>query len=227
VGGIPSIYFSAVNSSSEALSVPLSYSQLNSIYSVTGEATPPENFAPGTAGFAIPEAYFTKPDATLMGVWNFLGQQVFISGTPGTCTDRGVPGECEAIDPTTLKVPFMHTRAVIVSLARQALLAAKRGTWKGSNGSYQLPFFARGVRALARIDAAVNIKTGRAFNCPVTPPTCQLRVVDRVGARSAFRYIFKGKPPRGLEHLYKRVEREAKAFERALRTVPSQYVVCP
>jgi hypothetical protein len=226
VGGTPSIYFSAVNTTDQALSIPLSYSLLNSIYSVSGEATPPEDFAPGSGGFAVPERYFIKPDDTLAGVWNFLGQQVVIGESPGICTDRGVPGDCQAIDATTLKIPFMHARSVIVRLARQAVIEAKRGRWKGSNGSYKIPFFARGVRALASIDAAVNIKSGSAFTCPTTPLTCTLRTVDRARARGAFRYIFKGTPPRGLEHLYRRVDREAKAFEQELRKVPAKYVVC-
>jgi len=215
-----------VNTSDQTLSVPLSYSLLNSIYSITGEATPPEDFAPGSGGFAVPERYFIKPDATLAGVWNFLGQQVVLGENPNTCTDRGIPGECQAIDPTTLKIPFMHARAVIVRLARQAVIEARRGRWRGTNGSYKIPFFTRGIRALASIDAAVNIKTGSAFTCPTTPPSCTLRKVNRARARSAFRYIFKGTPPRGLEHLYRGVERDAKAFEQELRKVPAEYVVC-
>lgn len=175
----------------------------------------------------MPERYFVKPDATLAGVWNLLGQQVVIEESPGICADRGIPGDCEEIEETTLKIPFMHARGVIIRLARQAVIEARRGRWKGSNGSFKIPFFTRGVRALAGIDKAVNIKTGRAFSCPVAPRTCSLRTVDRKRARSSFRYIFKGTPPRGLEHLYRRVERETKAFEKELRKVPEQYVVCP
>jgi hypothetical protein len=227
IGGTPSIYFSTVNASSEALSVPLAYNQLNSIYSVTSEATPPQDFAPGDGGFALPERFFTNPDSTLMGVWNFLGQQVTIDASPAICTDRGVPGECQAIDPTILKAPFMHTKTVIARLARQSILAAKRGTWRGSNGSYKIPFLARGARALTRIESAVNIKSGNAFICSSPPPTCQLRTVRTAAARAAFRYIFRGTPPRGLEPVYKRLRREAKAFEKVLRSVPPQYVVCP
>jgi hypothetical protein len=200
---------------------------VNSIYSVTGEGTPPENFAPGTGGFAVPESYFTQGDATLAGVWNFLGQQVLVSPSPETCSDRGIPGSCTSLDPNVLKLPFNHTRGVITKLARAAILAARKGTWKGANGKFSIPFIKRGARALARMNKAIKLGRGQAFICPVPPSTCILRTVPKIQFRKAFRSIFAGPTPQGLQHLLARSKKEARAFEAVLRKVPDEYVFCP
>jgi hypothetical protein len=227
VGGAPNIYFSASNAANKTLSVPLTYSLLNSVYSVTGQATPPENFAPGVGGFAIPESHFTQANSTLAGVWNFLGQQVLISPYPETCTDRGIPGSCEVLDPAVLKVPFNHTRGVVFKMVRAALDAARKGIWKGSNGKYTVPFSKRGARALARMNMAIQIGSGEVLTCPVTPANCTLHTVNKSEMRKTFRSLFEGPVPQGLRHITARAKKEAQQFDSVLRKVPDQYVLCP
>jgi hypothetical protein len=67
INGDPYVYFSLNNVADSTLSVPLSYSSLNQILSVTGQPVPPENFPPGTSGFSVPESSFSGPSG-LTGV---------------------------------------------------------------------------------------------------------------------------------------------------------------
>ena len=197
------------------------------MYSVTGEATPSEDFGPGVGGFAVPESFFTQPNSTLAGVWNFLGQQVVISSYPETCADRGIPGSCQTLDPSVLKLPFNHTRGVIFRMVRAALAAAQKGIWRGSNGKYSVPFGKRGARALARMNIATQIGSDGLFICPDTPPACSLHTISKSDLRKAFRSIFTGAVPRGLRHITAGVEKEARGFDAVLRKVPDHVVRCP
>jgi hypothetical protein len=120
INGVPHVYFSSNNVTDQTLTVPLAYTSLNQMLSVTGQATPAENFAPGTSGFSLPESYFTS-GTTLMGVWKFLGLDVTITPDLQVCADRGVPGQCEAIDPTVLRSPFEYTRSTILKLTNLSL----------------------------------------------------------------------------------------------------------
>ena len=175
----------------------------------------------------MPESYFTQSDATLAGVWSFLGQQIPVSPYPETCSDRGIPGSCTSLDPAILKLPFNHTRNVIMKLARAAIVAARKGTWRGSNGKFSVPFIKRGARALVRMNKAIRLESGQTFLCPVPPTSCSLRTVSKTQLRKAFRSIFIGSVPQGLQHLLARSDKEARAFEEVLRKVPDEYVLCP
>jgi hypothetical protein len=92
INGDSYVYFSCSNITDQTLAVPISETYLNRILSVTGEAVPPDNFAPGTSGFSVLESHFSGPSG-LTGVWQFLGQDVLVGPDLPVCADRGVPGQ--------------------------------------------------------------------------------------------------------------------------------------
>ena len=226
IGGAPHIYFSSNNTTDRALTVPLTLTELNAIYSVTGQAVPAESFAPGTSGFSVPESYFDS-GTSLSGVWKFLGQDITVSSSLQICTDRGVPRNCDLIDPTLLRSPFDYTRKVIVKLANLSLTAARSGRWKGSSGLFRVPFLSRGAQALATMERLFKDSTAQNFTCQETPPACSLKRVPKRDLLKAFELIFKGKVPRGLEHISKLSKREISLFQREMRKLPDTYVSCP
>lgn len=225
IDGKPHVYFSSVNETDQTMTVPLAYTGINQIYSVTGQAVPTENFAPGTSGFSIPESYFTS-GRTLTGVWRFLGRDVVVSPDLQICTDQGVPGTCEALDPTTLRNPFEYTRKVIMRLTKQAVAAARKGKWKGTNGRFSVPFLSRGATSLATMEKAFRDSKSQNFMCEVTPMSCTQRRVPKQALAKAFAKIFQGKVPRGLEDIARRGALENAAFRRELRKLPNTYVKC-
>lgn len=225
IGGTPHIYFAVTNETDRILDVPLTYNELNSIYSVTGEASPAESFAPGTTGFSVPESYFAS-GTSLTGVWKFLGQNITVSSSLQICTDRGVPGSCEVLDPAQLRSPFEYTRKVILKLTNLSIRAARAGKWKGANGKFSVPFLVRGARALAAMERAFKDSKSQNFVCEVTPKTCSLKRIPKNVLRKAFAKIFAGKIPRGLAHISRRSKRETTQFQRELRKLPNTYVTC-
>jgi hypothetical protein len=225
IDGSPNIYFSSVNSTERTLTVPLSETLLNSIYSVTGGAVPAESFAPGTSGFTVPESHFRDVDG-LRGVWRFLGLEVPVASSPTVCLDRGVPGECMPIDSAVLRSPFEYTRNVVIRMARQAIAAAKSGKWKGAEGRYRIPFLARGADALATMEKAFKESKEQNFVCEITPQSCVSKRVPKREMKAAFRRLFKGKVPQGLEHITARSDKEVAAFEKYLRRIPNTYTSC-
>ena len=225
IGGTPHIYFAATNSTDRTLTVPLTYTDLNSIYSVTGEAVPAESFAPGTSGFSVPETYFTA-GTSLTGVWKFLGQNITVSSSLQICTDRGVPGSCEVLDPAQLRSPFEYTRRVILKLTNLSISAARSGRWKGANGKFGVPFLSRGARALVTMEKAFKDSKSQNFACEVVPKACTIKRIPKSDLRKAFTLIFAGKVPRGLEHISNMSKREITLFQRELRKLPESYVTC-
>jgi hypothetical protein len=225
ISGVPAIYFSTLNKTDRSLTVPLTMTEMNSLWSVTGQGAPPENFAPGTSGFTVAEDAF-GPSSGLAGVWKFLGQEIKLSGVPDVCMDTAVPGACEVIDTAALVRPREYTRELIIALAKSAIAAAKSGRWKGTNGSFAVPFMARGAQALAKMDSSMKMVHGHHFKCDVTPASCVRKSVPKGTMKKAFAKIFAGKSPRGLEHIYGRAPREMKTFERLLAKVPNSYVSC-
>ena len=225
IGGTPNIYFSSTNVTDRTLTVPLTYTQLNVMYSVTGQAVPPENFAPGTSGFSVPERYFTS-GTSLTGVWRFLGQNITVTNSIQICTDRGVPGTCQAIDPALLRNPFEYTRRVILKLTNLSLAAARSGRWKGSDGGYRVPFLTRGAKALAAMEKVFRNSSGVSYVCEITPTSCKVKRIPKAELMKAFAEIFSGKVPRGLEHVAAMSKHEMALFQRELRKLPERYVKC-
>jgi hypothetical protein len=225
ISGVPYVYFASNNVTEETLSVPLSYTTLNQMLSVTGAATPAELFAPGTSGFSIPESEF-RAGTTLMGVWKFLGQEISVTPDSKICADTGVPGQCAVIDPSVLRGPFDYVRKVIIRLTNQSLTAARSGRWRAINGKYRIPFLGRGAKALAAMEGVFSESRDRNFVCEVTPKSCTMRRVPKPALTKAFAKIFGGKVPRGLEHISRRSKQEIAAFKRELRKVPDTYVHC-
>ncbi len=225
IGTTPYVYFSSVNATDRTLTVPLAYTQINSIYSATGEAVPPENFPPGTSGFSVPDSYFTS-GATLVGVWKFLGQDIKVTSDLQICADRGVPGACEALDPAKLRSPFEYTRKVILKLTNLSLAAARSGKWKGANGKFRVPFLSRGAKALATMEKVFRGSKAQSFVCEVTPMSCEVKRIPKQVLVKAFAQIFQGKVPRGLEHISKMSKREVALFQREMRKLPEKFVTC-
>lgn len=226
VGGAPYTYFSFASKSDQSLTVPLLYSPLNTLYSVTGDAVPPELFSPGTNGFSIAESHFRNGDV-LSGRWRFLGQEIVVPSNPHVCAEQGVPGACAVIDQETLRIPFNHTRRTIVKLANLSLSAARSGRWKGTHGRFSIPFLSRGALALKSMETTFSQSSQQNFVCEVTPLSCVTKEVPKKALVRAFRRIFEGKVPRGLEHVAQTSKREVSAFERQLKKLPNRYTSCP
>lgn len=225
IGGTPHIYFSATNSTDRALTVPLTYTELNAIYSATGEAIPAESFSPGTSGFSVPENYFTA-GTSLTGVWKFLGQDITVTSGLQVCTDRGVPGSCDILDPAQLRSPFEYTRRVILKLTRLAIEAARAGRWRAANSNYSVPFLARGAKALVAMERAFRDSKSQNFVCEIVPKSCTLKRIPKGKLRRAFAHLFAGTVPRGLEHISRLSRREISLFQNELSKLPDEYVTC-
>lgn len=161
-----------------------------------------------------------------MGVWKFLGLEISVTPDIAVCADRGVPGQCQLIDPTVLRGPFDYVRKVIIRLSDQSVLAARQGKWKAINGKYRIPFLVRGAKALAAMEGLFTESLGQNFQCEVTPRSCSLKRVPKPSLTKIFAKIFEGKVPRGLVHISGRRKQEIKAFQRELRKLPDSYVSC-
>jgi hypothetical protein len=77
------------------------------------------------------------------------------------------------------------------------------------------------------MNAAIQVSSGEAFTCPVTPANCSVHTVPKAELRKAFRSLFTGTVPQGLQHITAGAEKEVRRFEGVLRKVPDQYVLCP
>ena len=232
-GGLPNIYFSCANSSDQVLTVPLQYSQLNSMLSPTGQAVPETSFGPGTSGFSILEEYFRQGES-LAGVWKFLGTEVLLNASPLLCADTGVPESCTPLDPALLRGPFEHTRRVLLELFRLSVEAARRGKWKPTRGGVVDPFRARGAQVLAKMESLFSDSSAQNFECSIIPISCYERAVPKQKLIKEFTRIFDGKftqalggkIPKGLEGVFSRRDREVKTFKRLLKKLPNRYTNC-
>jgi hypothetical protein len=225
VGGVGNIYFKATNTTDRTLSIPLTYTRLNAIYSVTGQAAPPTLFAPGLSSFAIPESHFKQATA-LSGVWTFLGQNIVVNSDIRMCTDNATPGQCQPLPASQLQSPFAYTRVVVMKLTRLALDAARSGQWRTVNGSFTVPFLTRGSSALATMQSILKNASRNSYVCSSTPKGCRTINIDKRGLRMAFSRIFEGNVPRGLEGIKSLGPQEKKLFEAELAKLPDQYVTC-
>ena len=226
VGGEPNIYFGTTNSTDHALSVPLEYTELNAIYSVTGGATPAETFAPGASGFIVRENHFETPTG-LYGVWKFLGQNVTVPAIPDMCADTGVPGACQRISDRQLLSPFNYARRAIVRMIREANTAARLGRWRpdGTRRTSRM-IYTRGAHVLVKMRRLLVARSGDKFVCELTPMSCSLIRVSKSEVIKTFSTLYDLRFPRGLEHLGKRKAQEVKGLRAVLRGVPDSYVVC-
>jgi hypothetical protein len=225
VGGNQNLYFPTFNSTDHALTVPLQYQSLNSILSVTGGASPPEAFPPGSSGFVVPESDFLTSNG-LYGVWNFLGQSVLVPPSPDICTDTGVPGECSVITDTELLRPFDYTRRTILRLAMEATRASRAGSWNPHGSGFSKTFLRRGAAVLARMKREIIRSKGDKFICDVAPMSCTTVRVSQVNLLKAFASLYDTKFPRGLDHLKKRKDKEVRDFKKFIGRAPQEYFVC-
>ena len=226
VGNVPQVYFSTTNLSDRALSVPLRYPSLNSLYSVTGKATPGELFPPGNSGFILPETHFLT-NKSRSGVWKFLGQNIQVPPTLIPCAERAVPGQCTVLDPAILRFPFDYTRSVVLKLTTLSIEAARKGKWKGTNGGFTVPFLARGSTAMSKMRQFVNpYDRSQKYQCQVVAASCTQRVIPKQALVRAFSEIFAGQLPKGLDVLVKNRNKEIARFRRQLKKLPSKYTEC-
>jgi hypothetical protein len=207
------------------LSVPLTYTTLNQMLSVTGRATPAEDFAPGTPGFSIAESNFTS-GGMIMGAWRFLGREIMFGPDMQICPDSEVPPQCELIDPVLLRSPFDYTRKTIVRLTSLSLAAARSGRWRGFKGTYSVPFMSRGARVLARMERLFRSGTSTYLACKVVPMSCSVQLVPKKKLAKLFAQIFSRRLPKGLEMISRRSKREIAGFRRLMKRLPNTYVKC-
>jgi len=199
---------------------------MNSLYSVTGQPAPPTLFPPGTSGFTVSQNDFFN-GTSLSGVWSFLGQQVAIPANPLPCADRALPGQCDNIDPSTLKIPFDYTRSVILKLSRLSIAAARDRKWKAKNGRFVRPFLSRGASALTRMTNLLNPDDLQPrYSCQVAVAGCVRKTIPKQELIKAFSDIFTAKVPKGLNFLVANAKKEIAAFKRELRKVPDHYTEC-
>jgi len=230
VGSVPNIYFTTVNQTDTTHTISRMY-QANRMYSVTGGATPPDYFAPGTSGFAVPAVEFSQ-NGTLTGVWNFLGQSVNVSDDLKMCADSGIPTQCSVVARTELRGSIEYTRGVVIRLTKLATFLAKKGRLKSAQGSYALMLLGRGASILAAMQQALApAQKGTAYVCAAQPAaSCtltSLRTFKAVAQRQ-FGRLFAKPFPRGFEPIAKRGIPEARLFKSSsLDKLPDEVWVCP
>ncbi len=226
VSGAPNIFFGSSNSTDHALSVPLELNDLNSIYSVSGGASPPEIFAPGLSGFFIPEHHFLTANG-LQGIWKFLGESVAVPQTPEICADTGVPGECRYLSDAQLFSPVDYARRAILRMVREATKAARVGRWK-PDGTKQTSamILARGARVMVKMRRFLAAKSGEKFVCDVAPMSCSTTRIPKDVLIKTFSTLYDLKFPRGIEYLKKRKQTEVTGLKAVLSGLPDAYVVC-
>ncbi len=226
VSGAPNIFFGSSNSTDHALSVPLELNELNAIYSVSGGASPPEIFAPGSSGFFIPEHHFLTANG-LQGVWKFLGESVVVPQTPEVCADTGVPGECRYLSDAQLLSPIDYTRRAILRMVREATRAARVGRWK-PDGTKQtsMMILSRGARVMVMMRRFLAAKSGDKFVCDIAPMSCSTIRIPKDVLIKTFSTLYDLKFPRGLEYLKKRKQGEVAGLKTVLNGLPNAYVVC-
>lgn len=228
IGGVAHLYFSTLNQTDTSLTIPLTYPLMNSMFSVTGEAIPPEVFAPAESGFVIPESYFTQSEG-LAGVWKFLGLSVALSSSPDYCTSGAVAGQCTTISQAVISSPFDYTSAIVRKLIKQSIAAAKSGRWKTTAGRFSLPFQKRAAQALAIMKPTTASSNRQYFVCEsaLVTSACSNLTMPKKEYLQAFSRIFTGKWPAGLAHIQAQQKREYKKFQAELKKAPNAYVSCP
>lgn len=225
IKGASHIYFSTNNLTDHLLTVPLEYQGINSIYSETGQAVPPEDFVSGTSGFWIPESHFTR-GATLNGIWKFLGQDVVVSSDSRFCVDVTVPGGCRPLEATVLVLPFRHTRQVVSKIMATSVASARRNGWSATDNATAAPFLSRSAKALAIMGRLSADSSRTNFVCEVTPMSCKAKRVSKVALRKVFSNIFVGAMPPGIGSTATLSKREIAAFNSMLKKLPESYSSC-
>ena len=228
VAGIPNIFFSTQNQSEVVFNVPLNYPLINSILSVTGEATPPETFAPGMSGFVIPEVHFARGDE-LAGVWRFLGINIPVMASPDYCVSEVIPGQCATLSDALLQLPSVYTQAVVKKVISQALKIGQQGSWQSTLGSFRLPFLKKAGQAIAVMKPVQASQSRELYTCDgdVQSSACQTILVPKAQYLKSFESVFSGKWPKGLARIQAQKKKELKNFKSELRKVPDRYVSCP
>jgi hypothetical protein len=230
VGSVPSIYFTTVNQTDMTHTVSRIY-KANRMYSVTGGATPPDYFAPGTSGFAVPEVEFTQNGA-LTGVWSFLGQSVNVSSDLNMCADTGAPAQCSVVTKAELRAPVDYARAVVIRFTKLATSLAKKGLLKKSQGSYAATLLGRGASILAAMQKALApAMTGTAYVCDAQPASsCKALSLKsfKTTAQRNFARLFAKPIPRGFESIAKAGPQEGRLFKsNSLDKLPDEVWICP
>jgi hypothetical protein len=230
VGDVPSLYFSTYNSTDMTHTVSRIY-KANRIYSVTGGASPPDYFPPGTSGFSIPESHFTQNDG-VTGVWNFLGQSVTITSDIKMCADTGTPNDCQVLSQAALRTPIDATRVMVLKLSQLAADIAKRAKSTTVRGKMVSTFLTRGANALAALQSQIAPTTkGTTYVCATKPAagctSFQLTMYKQVALKS-FTKLFARPVATGLESIPKMAALEGRKFKaNVLDKLPDSVWICP
>jgi len=220
------IYFETSNTSDVVHTIP-PISKANRIYSVTGAAVPPENFAPGITGFTVPDIEFAQ-NGRLTGVWYFLGQTIVVDDTTPACSDRG-SGQCSTISQQQLRAPIDYTRTKVVEITKITRELIAKGMWKGVKGSYVKIFLGRGASAIAAMQQLLApTRKGTAYVCSSQPAASCTRVslagFKNVALRK-FTSLYASPVPKSVS---KRAAQEGRLFKtNVLDKLPNEIWICP
>lgn len=225
VGNEEHIYFPYENLTDQPMSVPLKYNLLNRIFSPRGEAIPPELFAPGLLGngFSVPTRYFDTGTG-LSGMWDFIGTKNYLPAQINQCTDQGTPA-CELAPPSMMGPLFDYPRSLVIRLTNASVKLGKSGKWK-SKGDYRGPFFTRGGKALAKIREILRLLAGDNYICNSPQPQCRVVKVPKTELMQAFKVIYTGAVPKGLNPLKKTEKKETAAYKKIIDALPDTLTKC-
>jgi hypothetical protein len=238
--------FTYTNNLSVPVQVPLSFAQLNQIFSSTGGATPPETFASGSNKVSFLMSEFSTGE-TFAGFWKLLGTTAIINGTPSLCPDSGDPDPtptptpdpsgCIEVDEGAFSELTTFTRAVVFSQVQRARsYAAKMPRWPEQASSQKYVsnlVFERGADVLVSIKA-LSKKYQKTYICGTPLPAgCRNIEVDKKAFRKAFgqvyNYNLSGLPQQfqGLKALMsKNSKQEREGFQTKLSDLPSKVARC-
>ncbi len=225
VGGDTRVYFTALNTAGYPVAAPLSAPLLNSLWSVTGQATPPELFASGISSFAISQSHFAQGER-LFGQWNFFGQEVIVPDQPPMCEAAGASGMCKAIKNAAVRAPIGEARKVISNLVEDSYALAQSGRWKVQSGTFTVPFESRGAIALASLEKALPNSSVQLYSCKRLPKSCKRVRVQKARLLQVFLKIFAPKIPKELASLVAKTDRLTAGFRRAVSRMPATYNTC-
>jgi len=226
VGSEDHVFFPYENLTDQAMSVPLMYNLLNRMLSPTGEAVPPELFAPGLVGngFTVPKRLLYN-GSSYAGAWQFIGTTNLLPESLPVCSDNGTAPTCDRVSELSLQRLFDYPRALIIKLGDASVRLAKARKWKPA-GNARGPFYTRGVKSLARIRALMQRLAGPNYMCPTVPPQCRVVQVPKAEFLSAFKIIYTGSVPKGLLTLKKTQKAEVKRYQAILKALPEQVTKC-
>jgi len=215
---------------------------LNTIWSVTGDASPASVFDASTEelpddyyGFEWPISNFTWIDSDsqekVSAIWRILGKQVTTESLRSEipfCSEPDSLIDCNKIPVSLRNRIFEQAVSTVSGISRGAVKAKKTGRWK-PKGKFRLPYLIkRAADALSSIRGILQGLPRNHYVCstPARPP-CQQQKFPKASLLLQFENILKVKLPPELKHLRKKYPAERKAFIQELNKYPDTFTSCP